>query len=211
MSDDKVSDPSIQAAATEAVAKAEAAATRRRWINLGEFVAVAGLIIGGVSLYLNYADRQADQADKQAEKVAESRDKARYEVKTSMRGKDVVIDADDRHQLGDVVVTFPSALGVSEQTSSTQTIPANWYERALLKATDGGADKQSGKLPVLVTVNYFDNDTPLKTSSIFDIVWQTEGHMMFGRSVRILAFKRHESGGSQKRIDQLWTASRPES
>ncbi|MGJ8505888.1 hypothetical protein, partial [Glaesserella parasuis] len=53
-------DPAIQIAATEAVAKAEAAATRRRWINLGEFIAVAGLLIAGGSLYVNWSDHRAD-------------------------------------------------------------------------------------------------------------------------------------------------------
>lgn len=206
---DRIPDPAIQAAATDAVAKAEAAATRRRWVNLGESVAVAGLIIAGISLYLTYADRKADLADKQSEKTAEARDKARYEVKTSMRGKDVVIDGDDRHALGDVTVTFPSALGVSPQTSSTQTIPASWYESALRKATDGGPDRQTGKLPVLLTVNYFDGDTPMKTDGVFDIIWSTHGRPLLGRELKVVALKRHESGGSQKRIDQLWAAGRP--
>jgi hypothetical protein len=203
---------SIQAAATEAVAKAEAAATRRRWINLGEFVAVVGLIIAGVSLYLNYADRKADLADKQAEKTAETRDKARYEVKSSVRKNDVIISADDRHQLGDVTVTFPSALGLSEQTSSTQTIPIDWYESGLRKAIDGDPHTQTGKLPILLTVNYFDGDTPMKTTGVFDIVWRTSNRIPpLSRELKIVAMKRHESGGSQKRIDQLWTASRPAS
>ena len=163
-------DPALQVAATEAVAKAEAAATRRRWINLGEFVAVAGLIIAGVSLWLTYADRKADLADAQAQKSAEASDKARYEVKSTMRGNDIVIVADDRHALGDVSVTFPTALGVSPQTSPAQTIAESWYKGALLKATDGGADEQTGKLPVLVTVNYMDGDTQRSTTGVFDIV-----------------------------------------
>jgi hypothetical protein len=195
---------------TDAAAKAEAAATRRRWINLGEFVAVAGLLIAGVSLYLTYADRKADQADRQADKTAEARDKARYEVKASVRKNDLVIAADDHHPLGDVTVTFPSALGLSAQTSSTQTIPVAWYERALRTANDGGSDTQSGKLPVLLTVNYFDGDTAMKTTGVFDIVWQMgKATPIFGRDLHVVALKRHESGGSQARIDQLWAADQP--
>src|ERR1700712_6031009 len=99
-------DTEIRAAATDAVAKAEAAATRRRWINLGEFVAVVGLIIAGISLWLTYADRKADLADKQAEQTAAAQDKSRYQVKASVRGNAITIDADDRHALGDIAVTF---------------------------------------------------------------------------------------------------------
>ena len=45
-------------------AMAEAAAIRRRWITLGKIVAVAGLIISALALYLSYADRRADEAER---------------------------------------------------------------------------------------------------------------------------------------------------
>ena len=53
--------------------KAEKAAIRRRWISLGEFVAVAGLIISALALWNGYTDRRTDQAEKQAEKAQASR------------------------------------------------------------------------------------------------------------------------------------------
>lgn len=195
----------IEVAATAAVAKAEAAATRRRWINLGEFVAVAGLIIAAVGLWLTYRDRQADEADKQAERKAEATERSLYVVKTSLRGNDVVIEPDDRHALGDVAATFPSALGIAPQTSPTQTIPEGWFKSALLKATDGGADDQEGKLPVLLTVNYMDGDQQRATTGIYDIVWRTKGGgLLGGRSLKVVGMRLHERGGSQKRLDALW-------
>ena len=212
MTEDTPHSPAMQAAATEAVAKAEAAATRRRWINLGEFVAVAGLIIAGISLYLNYADRKADLADKQAEKSAEARDKAKYEVKSTVRGgKDVVLSPDDRHTLGDVIVSFPTELGVGQQTSATQTIDSGWYEHALLKATDGGADAKTGKLPVLLTVNYMDDDTQRSTTGIYDIVWRTSSRPLLGREMHVVSMRLHQSGGSQARLDEVWKTEKPAS
>ena len=41
--------------------RAEAAATRRRWITLAEVVAVAGVLIGALTLYTNWSDRRADE------------------------------------------------------------------------------------------------------------------------------------------------------
>ncbi|MEO5494370.1 MAG: hypothetical protein ABIR08_10135 [Sphingomonas sp.] len=198
-------DSKMEVAATEAVAKAEAAATRRRWINLGEFVAVAGLLIAAISLWMTWHDRKADEADKQAEKAADAQDKSRYQVRSTVRDKDIVITADDRHTLGDIQVVFPSDLGAGTQTSPTQTIPARWYESALLKVTDGGADKQTGKLPVLLTVNYTDDDKPLSTTGVFDIVWRTNGRLPpLGRDLHVIGLRLHECGGSQARIDALW-------
>jgi len=199
----------IDAAATQAVEKAEAAATRRRWINLGEFVAVAGLIIAAVSLWLSWHDRRADEADKQAEKQAEASERSLFVVKTAMRGNDVTIAADDRHALGDITVTFPTALGISPQTSPTQTIAEGWYKGALLKATDGGADAQEGKLPVLMTVNYMDGDQQRATTGIYDIVWRTKGGgLLGGRSLKVVGMRLHERGGSQKRVDALWAVKK---
>lgn len=195
----------IEVAATEAVAKAEAAATRRRWINLGEFVAVAGLIIAAVGLWLTWHDRQTDEADRQAEKQAEASERSTYVVKTSLRGNDVVIEPDARHTLGDIKVTFPTALGVSPQTSPTQTIPEGWFKSALLKATDGGADAQEGKLPVLLTVDYLDGDAERTTAGVYDIVWRTKGGgLIGGRSLKVVGMRLHERGGSHKRLDALW-------
>ena len=200
-------DPELQAAATAAVEKAEAAATRRRWINLGEFVAVAGLLIAAIGLWLTWSDRQSDLADRKAEQTAAASAKSRYVVKSTMRGNDVVIAPDDSHSLGDIVVTFPTALGVPPQTSATQTIQESWLKSALLKATDGGADDQDGKLPVLLTVNYMDGDRQLATTGVFDIVWQTKGGgLLGGRSLKVVSMRLRERGGSQARLDALWKA-----
>ena len=199
------SDPALQVAAPEAVAKAEAAATRRRWINLGEFVAIAGLLIAGVSLWLNWSDRRHDLADKQAEKRAE----ARYEIKAAVDSDESVrISGDERHTLGDVSVAFPAALGIGTRSSPTQTIPRDWYQRAVLSVSDGGADNRTGTLPVLLTVQYFDGDTPLAARGVYDIVWTTKGHGLFGRTLRVVSVKRRAARPTQAEIDRLWVASR---
>jgi len=39
---------------------------RRRWITLGETVGVAGLIVAALSLYLGWAGRRADEAERRA-------------------------------------------------------------------------------------------------------------------------------------------------
>lgn len=187
----------------------EAAATRRRWINLGEFVAVAGLVIGGIGLWLNWSDRRTDQTEKQAKKTAEVRAASRYDIAATVGPKDDLVFAhDERHALGDITFAFPAALGIGTRTTPAQSVPKDWYERALLKATDGGADARTGTLPVLATVAYWDGDTERTTRGIYDIVWRTQGGGLFGRSLHILGFKRHEAGGTQTRLDALWVAER---
>ena len=108
-------------------------------------------------------------------------------------------------------MTFPTALGVPPQTSPTQTIPESWFRTALLKATDGGADEQEGKLPVLLTVDYMDGDQQRSTIGIYDIVWRTKGGglPLEGRSLKVIGMRLLERGGSQKRLDALWAIPKP--
>lgn len=203
-------DPALQVAATDAVAKAEAAATRRRWINLGEFVAVAGLIVGGIGLWLNWSDHRSDLAEKQAEKTVAAQQSARYEIVGSVdRHGDIQILRDPRHALGDVTVIFPSALDLGTKTSPYQSIARHWYEAALLKATDGGPDTRTGTLPVLLTVQYFDDDTPMVARGMFDIVWKTDGRFLLGRTLHVVGFKRRGRAGGQAALDAAWAAENP--
>ncbi|MDO7842741.1 hypothetical protein [Sphingomonas immobilis] len=204
-------DGEMQAAATEAVAKAEAAATRRRWINLGEFVAVAGLIIAGVSLWLTWSDRRSDLADKQAEKRAEAKAQTRYEIAATV-AKDgtLTLAQDEHHPLTGVTIAFPTALGIGTKTTPTRTVPKDWYEDALLKATSGEPDVQTGTLPVLVTVSYMTLDTPMTASALAEIVWQTHGRPLRPRALEIVGFNRRAGGGDQAGIDKLWKARKPQ-
>ncbi|MGY2736442.1 hypothetical protein [Sphingomonas sp. UYP23] len=209
-------DPALQVAATEAVAKAEAAATRRRWINLGEFIAVAGLIIAGGSLYLNWADHRADEADKQVAAVKAERAQARFDIRAApaSNGSALLLAHDDRHAIRDATVTFPTALGVGTKDTVADTIDRGWFDHALLKATDGGPDKKAGRLPVLIALTYWDGDTPRTTRGIYDIGWKTEtsGPLgVFGRTVKLESLRLHELGGTQKRVDAIWAGQQPKS
>ena len=205
-------DPALQVAATEAVAKAEAAATRRRWINLGEFVAVAGLIIAVLGLYLNWADRRADTAEKQVAAVRAERDSARMDIRAvaAANGASLALQHDERHPIRDATVTFPTLLGIGTKDTVADSIDRGWFEHALLKATDGGPDARSGRLPVLIVLTYWDGDTPRTTRGIYDIGWKTaKGMPLFGRTLKLESLRLHEIGGDQKRLDAVWAAERP--
>ena len=204
-------DPALQAAATDAVAKAEAAATRRRWINLGEFVAVAGLIIAVLGLYLNWADRRADTADKQVATAKAEREGARFDIRAvaAANGTSLTLQHDERHAIRDAMVTFPTALGVGSKDTVADSIDRGWFEHALLQASDGGPDAWTGRLPVLIVLTYWDGDTPRTTRGIYDIGWRTQGRPLLGRLLKLESLRLHEHGGDQKRLDAVWAAEKP--
>ena len=182
------------------------AQTRRRWITLAEVVAVAGVVIAALTLYSNWQERRAAAADKAVEQASASRDKTRFTLRGTVAKdkRSIVLAREEAHPLGDIRVTFPTVLGVSPQDSVTQTIEAGWFDDALRKATDGGADERTGRLPVLIRYTYFTDDQPTTRQAIYDLVWKTEGQMLRGRKVELLDLRLRESGGNQKRIDALW-------
>lgn len=188
--------------------RAEAAATRRRWITLAEVVAVAGVVIGGLSLYGNWSDRRADLADKSATAAVTARERSRIEVAAGVEdgGRRLAL-SDERHDIRDVAVAFPKALGVAtQQPAGDPVIDARWFADALLAATDGGADDREGRLPVMLTISYWDGDVQRSTTGIYDVVWRTEGRMLRGRALKLEGLRLRERGGTQARLDALWRA-----
>ena len=187
------------------------AQTRRRWITLAEVVAVAGVIIAALTLYNNWQERRDAAADKAVEAASATRDKTRFVLRgTPSKDKSqIVLAKTETHPLGDVRVTFPTALDVGPQDAVDQTIESRWFEKALRKATDGGPDAQSGRLPVLIRYTYFTDDQPTTRQAVYDLVWETHGRPLRGRVVELIDLRLRETGGNQARIDALWVKDHP--
>ena len=187
------------------------AATRRRWVTLAEVVAVAGVVIAALTLYSNWADRRADETARVAAQSSEAREKARIDLTASVSdGGRVLTLADDKHDITDAVLAFPRAIGVvTQRPAGEPVIDARWFDAALLKLTDGGADDKTGRLPVLISVRYIDGDTPRTASGLYDVVWRTEGHMLRGRTLRLESLKLRQRGGTQAALDAAWVREKP--
>ena len=190
--------------------QAQDRATRRRWITLAELVAVAGVVIAALTLYLGWADRRVDEAARRAETTNVARERARVDLTATVEGGGATLALkDERHDLSDLVVAFPRALGIATQRPAETAIEADWIAAPLLKLTDGGADERSGRLPVLVTVRYWDRDATRTATGIYDLIWRTKGRMLRGRALTLEALRLRERGGSQARLDAIWTREKP--
>jgi len=184
----------------------EATRRRRRWLNLAEFVAIAGLLIAAIGAWNAWSERRDAAAEKEAAAVGAKKAQARFELRTELvrQGREIRL-SDPRHEIQDVTIAFPGALGIADRRPALTRIELDWFDRALLKATDGAADEREGRLPVLVTARYLDGDAVLTGSAILDIIWRTEGRVLGGRSITIEAARLRERGGSQAKIDAMWT------
>lgn len=193
--------------------KAEAAAIRRRWITLGEVVAVAAVVISALTFWNSWSERQDAAAERQAERAAESKEKA---VSSAVLLTGSVEDdgatlalSDPAHRIQQIEVRFPKALGVSPQTSMLEPqIDADWIAAPMLKLTDGGADRREGRLPVAITASYWDADVQRQSTAIYDLVWRTEPRTLQGRTLKLrgVILRERVTGNGQARIDGMWTA-----
>ena len=185
--------------------------TRRRWVTLAEVLAVAGVVIAGLTLYNSWQERRDSAATKIEERAAAARDRSRFELRgvPASGHSSILLTRDEAHPLGDVRVSFPTALGVAPQDAVGHTIEADWFERPLREQTDGGEDDVTGRLPVLVDYSFMADDKPIARCAIYDVVWKTEGQLLRGRRVTLLDFRLREAGGSQQRIDALWARDKP--
>lgn len=187
------------------------ARTRRRWISLAEIATVAGLVIGAGGLYLNWSDRSQNQTEKAATARAEDRARSIATLTGTVKGGDISLN-DPQHSFSGATVRFPSALSVAEQDAMPgPTIDKDWFAAALLKATDGGADERTGRLPVLITVTWWDADRERRDTALYDILWRTKGHMFSGRSVEVTGFTLRARHASAKALDAAWTKAAPSS
>jgi hypothetical protein len=186
----------------------EAAETRRRWVTLAEVLAVAGVLIAALTLWSNWSERNADKAEKASARASEQRESRRFEIRAvaAENGDSLMLLRDDKHDIQTATIAFPSALSVERKDALTDQIQRDWFEKALLKATDGGEDDQTGRLPVLIAVTYTDGDASGSASGIYDVIWRTKaGVFPFGRSLKLEGLKLRQRGGDQAKLDALWT------
>lgn len=185
----------------------DAPKSRRRLITLPEMVAVLGLVIGALTLGLNWSDKRQAAQERAAASAAAGAAKVRLNLDADLaRGGSEIRLSDAQHELIDTAIDFPAALGIERQTPATARIDKDWFAAAVLNATDGGADDREGRLPVLVTTRYMVGDSPREGRTIVEIVWRTHGRLVGGRSLTIEAVRVREQKGDRKRIDALWSA-----
>lgn len=198
-----------------AVAKAEAAASRRRWLTLAEIVAIAGVVIAGLTLWNNWQGRQAEQAEHQAQDVSEAKAaKASAAVLltgTPEHGGAALALADPAHNIQSIDIRFPTKLGITAKNSVLDPrIEAAWFADPLLEMTDGGADAVQGRLPVIISAEYWVADEHHSDRALYDIVWQTEGRMLRGRALKLKGIVLHQrTGVTLAALDALWAKEAP--
>ena len=200
----------------ETPARAEAAAIRRRWITLGEVLAVAAVAISGLTLWNSYSERNSAQAERAAAKQ-QAASKAAVLVLRSERtdeGKRLLLaPADAQAVIQSQTFLFPSALGIDGiDTVVEPRIEADWIEDGVKKGARGSASGDR-LLPVAISTRFTSDGATRSHVALYDIGYELEGGgFLAGREVRLRGLsllRRVPQEEAQARLDALWQSRRP--
>jgi hypothetical protein len=193
---------------------AEAAAIRRRWITLGEMLAVLAVGISALTLYLNWADKKDERADKAAQSRKASSRAAILVLNADMVKDDrIALKTTDPDQVvQSQTILFPRALGIAPvDTTGDPRIEADWFESALKKARakaklpdDSVGDE---RLPVAITTRFVVGGDAHENVALYDIGYGIKGGWIAGHSVSLRGLSRVDtlkSAAAQARIDARW-------
>lgn len=191
---------------------AEAAAIRRRWITLGEILAVLAVLISGLTLWNSYSQRSADEAERAAQKKEKASLSKALVLKAQGGGKRLALTAVDPAQaIQSQTIALPSALGVGRiETLIEPRIEAGWIKAADKKARKAGAaDEASGdlRLPVAITTRFVTGGETFTDVTLYDVGYRRDGSLLGGTDVELLGLslvERVPAAKAQARLDALW-------
>ncbi len=217
MSDDfPARDPGARSRAdAQELRVAEASASRRRWITLGEVLAVVAICISALTLWNSWTARSESEAVKSADAQRASTRAVSLvlTVAGSSDRKLILKPASIDQSVQSQKVMFPTALGTPPaETSGEARIEVSWFEHALKNARgvahlpdDSRGDE---RLPVAITSRFLVDGEPHEDTALYDVGYGITGHWVGGHSVNLRGVSfvsRVRSNSVQAKLDARWS------
>ena len=157
---------------------------RRRWINLGEFIALGALILSGLGLWNSWQDGKTgptEVIEKQRAIPLVLRGKAQRD------GRDLVISPlEDAHALESLSLSF--AGGKTVELGSDGELDSGAVESALPQSADR---KGEGRISARIDARYVEAGSERRSSHNYVIRYRWEGGGLFGgKSLRLTGLTR---------------------
>lgn len=193
----------------------EAARVRRRWLNLGEVVAILAVLISALTFWNSYRERTNAEAE-HASEAAQSAKKAAVLILKATPDKEgstlALAPRSDEQAIQSQTIFFPAKLGVSPaETSSDARIEKGWFERALINARkEAGVEQAPGdaRMPVLIETHYLANGDGHVDRAIYEVGYVTSHSLIGGTDIHLRGLSRTGSAASidagRKRLDAIW-------
>jgi hypothetical protein len=195
--------------------RAETARVRRRWLSLGETVAIVAVTISALTFWNSWSERTHGEAEKAAE-AAQSQRRATTLLLAATPDKNgrrlSLVPRAESQAIQSQTVHFPSALSLRPaDTSGDARIERGWFDEALVDARRAAGIKDGpgdSRLPILIETRYVADGEPLVDRTIYEVGYATEHGLIGGTSIVLRGLARAGTAktaeAGQKRVDALW-------
>lgn len=201
--------------------KQEAARIRRRWLTLGEILAIAAVAISGLTFWNSYRQRTHAEAEQARAEGRSARDAAVLMLRaTADRDGQVltIAPSGDSQTIQSQTIRFPTSLGLAPiETTGDARIERDWFKTALVRARKAAeaSDETVGdaRLPILIATRYIAAGRAHEARAVYELGYVTRTGFLEGTNVRLrglsLAGAAKDDAGGQARIDALWKGRLP--
>jgi hypothetical protein len=161
--------------------------TRRRWINFGELIALAALIVSAVGVWIAWKSSDNDKPTTVVEQRSAVPLALRGSVDTNGEAL-TIMPADPSHALESLTVTIkgaaPIEVGGDGKLSASDVASA-------LKGREKEAKDVGYSVPVRIQAHYVENGTERRGGGSYVLRYKWEGGGLFGsRSLHLLGLSR---------------------
>jgi hypothetical protein len=160
---------------------------RRRWINLGELIALAALIVSALGVWIAWKSSSKDEPTRIVEQ--------RSAVPLALRGTPdgdgrtlTIVPADPSHALESLKVMIKGASPI--EAGSDGRLSASDVEAAL-KGRDKEAKDVTHSVPIRIDARYVESGTDRRGGGSYVLRYKWEGGGLFGgRSLHLVGLSR---------------------
>jgi hypothetical protein len=161
--------------------------TRRRWINLGEIIALCALVVSGLGVWIAWKSSNQDKPARVVEQRSAVPLALRGTVDTDGRAL-TIIPADPSHALESLTVTIRSASPI--QVGSDGKLSASDAEAAL-KNREKEPKDVTLSVPIRVDARYVENGADRRGGGSYILRYKWEGGGLFGgRSLHFVGMSK---------------------
>ena len=191
--------------------EAEARATRRRWVTIGEVVGIAALAISAMSWWDAHNDRESAQAERAVSEKRETVQKSFVLTATGLGERLTLKPAREGQAIQDQSMTFPKAVRADPvDAAGDARIEAGWIEDGLRKAKAGGGEKRVHRVPVAIVTRYVSDGEVRTDRAVYDLAYTLHGRLLRGDEVRLEGLSLLKRGGvDQTALDAIWAKRAP--
>lgn len=187
----------------------EAAAVRRRWLTIGEIVAVLAVGISAASLWDSHQQRVEDRAIAERAKAVPATP-LMLTATVDNDGETLRLAANRDRIIQTQTIRFPTALGLEPvETTGNARIEADWFAAALRRALPG--DRDRGRLTVAIVTRYTDDGAERTESALYDIGHGWRERLLQPDVPVLEGISLVARGGEnlQARLDSRWRQGHP--